>query len=155
MIEYSHIQQLIDAKNAAWRAYQDGPGTWSKLRAAREASEAVTAAKVAVRDAFAAERGWRISARSFTIDQLRTGHNVARRGDFDSHPRPIDHPEYFRLAQRPWRPVAILSHEYSPFTDVLALAARKGLIAELLPESWYSPGCCSAVLYTSRLESRP
>jgi hypothetical protein len=152
MIDYSHIVKLKDEAVIAARACQDGPQTRSKLRRALEASEAATAAKVAVRDAFAAERGWRFSAGSFTFAQLRTGSNVRRRGDYRTQAHPIDHPEYFRLAKRPWRPVAIVSHEYAPFRDALDLAAREELTAELLQESWYSPGHCNAVLYTARLE---
>ena len=148
--DYSHILRLIYARTAAWNAYSAAP-TVAELRVGREASKALDAAKAVERDAFATARGWRIT-RSFTVSQLRTGHNVARRGDYDWRPRPIDHPEYFRLDGRPWLPVAIISHEYSPFADSLALAAREGLNAELLPSSWYFPGHCNAVLYTS-LES--
>lgn len=149
--DYAHILRLIDARRAAREAYRAAP-TVAALRAAREASEALEAAKAVEREAFATSRGWRRSNRSFTVGQLRSGHNVRRWNDPGWIPTPIDHPEYFRQARCPWRPVAIVSHEYSPFASSLALAAREGLRAELLPASWYFPGQSRAVLYTASLE---
>ena len=161
MIDCSSVQQLMDTKSAAWEEYEryglsfdttkaifdggfSGP-FGATLRAAFDASAALRREQNAMSAAFAAERGWKLT-RFFSVDQLRRRSNGKRWGDgfIES---PLDHAEYFRLAQAPWRPIAILSHEYSPFTRSLELAQKYELTAELLPASWYFPGHCNAVLY--------
>ena len=59
----------------------------------------------------------------------------------------MDHVEYFRLAKRPYHPVAILSHEYGPLADSQALATEYGLTVTRLPNSWYAPDRATAALY--------
>jgi len=163
MIDCSRVQQLMDTKSAAWEEYEEyglsfdttkaifdsgfsGP-FGAALRAALDADAALRGEQKAMSAAFAAARGWRVAQRGFTINQLRDGRNVSRWHDYEFSPHPIDHPEYFRLATRPWRPIAIVSHEYSPFSESLQLARKYELTAELLPASWYYPGRCNAVLY--------
>lgn len=163
MIDCSRVQQLMDAKSVAWEDYKknglsfdstkaifdsgfSGP-FGAALRAAFDASAALRREQKATSAAFAAARGWRVARRGFTLNQLRDGRNVSRWRDYEFRPRPIDHPEYFRLATRPWRPVAIVSHEYSPFSESIDLAQKYELTAELLPASWYFPGHCNAILY--------
>lgn len=134
--EYAKIQRLLEAKHA---------GRYAELENAR----------ATVREDFASQHGWRHTTKSFTVDQLRNGHHCQHWTD-DLWPTdwpyyPIDHPDYFRVAARPWFPVAIVSHEYGAFEDSQAYAKANGLIATLLPMSWYSPEQAIAVLYTSPL----
>jgi hypothetical protein len=144
--EYAEIQRLRDAMNSACYLEQAAP-TPASRRAARAAQDELFAKRATVRNTFAAQHGWVCSARHFTIDQLRRGSTRARRRDWICYDCPMDHREYFRLAKRPWRPVAILSHEYSSFEYSQALATKYGITATLLPASWYSPDDANAVLY--------
>ncbi len=142
--EYAEILRLRDLMHSACR---EAARTPAARHAAREAQDELIAARVAMRDKFAAQHGWVYSARHFTFDQLRRGSTRAWRGDCIFRACPMDHIERFRLAKRPWRPVAILSHEYSPFEESQALAIKYGITATLLPTSWYSPDRANAVLY--------
>ncbi len=144
--EYAEIQRLRDVMNSACQV-EYAARTSAARHAARAAQIELFAARVAMRDKFAAQHGWVFAASLFTIDQLRRGSTRARRGDCIFNACPMDHREYFRLARRPWRPVAILSHEYSSFEYSQALATKYGITATLLPTSWYSPDDANAVLY--------
>lgn len=144
--EYAEIQRLLDAMNSACHV-EYAARTSAARHAARAAQHKLFAARVAMRDKFAAQHGWVYSASHFTIDQLKRGSTRARRGDWIYRACPMDHIEYFRFAKRPWRPVAILSHEYSSFEYSQALATKYGITATLLPASWYSPDDANAVLY--------
>jgi hypothetical protein len=145
--DYAEIQRLLDAMHAACGVNNVARTAATRL-AVRAARDDLIAARAQMRDNFAAEHGWIYSTRGFTIDQLRRGSTQARRGDCGFQVSPMDHVEYFRLAERPWRPVAILSHEYGSFETSLAFALERGVTATLLPESWYSPGRANAVLYS-------
>ncbi|MDA8348206.1 MAG: hypothetical protein M0038_05285 [Pseudomonadota bacterium] len=106
-----------------------------------------------VRRLFAASRGWTIG-KHFTIRMLRAGSPGRTRDDYRGeslHPV-IDHPEYFRLPVRPWRPAAILSHSYVPREQILTFAADRGLDAEFLESSWYYPGGTTAVVLTAKVQ---
>jgi hypothetical protein len=108
----------------------------------------VDVARAAMRERFAAEHCWVHSKRGFTLDQLRRGSTCRRYTDDDRFSyHPMDHVEYFRLARRPYRPVAILSHEYTSIECSQELALELGITATLLPASWYSPLHANAVLY--------
>lgn len=143
--EYAEILRLRDVMNSACQV-EYAARTSAARHATRAARHELIAARVAMRDKFAAQQGWVYSTRHFTIDQLRRGSTQARRGD-RWYAFPMDHREYFRLASRPWRPVAILSHEYSSFEYSEALAIKYGISATLLSASWYSPEDANAVLY--------
>jgi hypothetical protein len=110
------------------------------------------AVKKLAAEAFAAERGWRVSDSAFTFDQLRTGRPQRTRRDWRDgqgfagghHP---DHVQYFRAGKIP---AALVSHAYCTFEECAAFAEARGLNAELLQVSWHDPGGCIAVLFTPR-----
>ena len=143
--QYAEIQRLLDAMHSACNVEQ-AVRTPATRHTARAAQDELIAARETMRDKFAAQHGWIYSERGFTNDQLRRGSTQARRGDC-WHACPMDHREYFRLAKRPWRPAAIVSHEYSSFEYSQALATKYGITATMLPASWYSPETANAVLY--------
>ena len=104
-----------------------------------------------VRKLFAASRGWIIAKHGFSLRQLLTATHGRSWYDYRGeswHPE-IDHPEFYRLPTRPWRPAAILSHSYAPQAQLLAFAAEHGLAAEFLDQSWYYPGATTAVVFTA------
>jgi hypothetical protein len=149
---FEHILRLYDAKCATGNA-SDLVRRCAQWIAAREASQALDAARAIARENFAASHGWRVAIRPFTIAKLRAAQNIVGLDHRNYQLTPMDHTEYFRQDSRPWRPIAIVSHEYSSFEYSLALASAQGLVAELLPESWYFPGHCRAVLYTASQDS--
>jgi hypothetical protein len=144
--EYAEIQRLLDAMHAACGGHNVAR-TAAARQFVRATQDELNSARAAARGSFASKHGWVYSERAFTLDQLRRGSTQARRGDCGFRVSPMDHVEYFRLAKRPWRPVAILSHEYGLFEDSQALATEYGITAALLPTSWYSPDRAKAVLY--------
>jgi hypothetical protein len=150
--ECATILRLLEAKHAACDVDRVARTPASRY-AVCLAAEKLRAAQVAMRDDFGAQHGWVYTERDFTLDQLRRGSTQRRRDDDYAFLRPpMDHVEYFRFVKRPWRPAAILSHDYEPFESgkALALARDYGLTATLLPNSWYWPGRAIAVLYTGR-----
>jgi hypothetical protein len=144
--QYAEIQRLLDAVGVARDACAAArtPATRWALSAAQEAVEA---ARAAMRDDFAAKHGWVYSKRPFTLDQLRRGSTCHRYTDYKFSAFPMERVEHFRLAWRPYRPVAILSHEHAPIACSQKLAFEYGLTTMLLPTSWYSPQLRNAVLY--------
>ena len=150
--DFAHILRLIDAKVATGRICDRDRSRAARI-AAREASEKLDAARLIKRKVFAASRGWRMAQRPFTIAELRARHDVVRDDEYHWQLPPMDHVEYYRLDRRPWRPVAIVSHEYSDFCNSVAMASREALSAELLSASWYFPEHCRAVVYTSSRDS--
>ena len=146
--EYATILRLMQTDVSTWDTYKQAPTTRNWIRG-REATERLDNARDVLQNSFAAVRGWRHANKAFTLPQLRDGSNVPRVDDYDHIVSPMDHVEWFREANRPWRPAGIISHEYSPFEQSVLLAAQYGLVAQLLPISWYFPGSCNAVLYTA------
>jgi hypothetical protein len=145
--EYAEIQRLLDAMHTACEADRVAQ-TLDTRRAVHIAGERLRVARATVRTDFAAQHGWVCSERLFTIGELRHRSTRARRGyDSSFQLSSMDHAEYFRLAQRPWCPVAVLSHEYGSFESSVALASEQRITATLLPTSWYWPGRANAVLY--------
>jgi hypothetical protein len=144
--EYAEIQRLLDAVGVASEAYS-AARTLATRWALRETQEAVDAGRAAMRERFAAEHRWVHSNRHFTLDQLRRGSTCRRYTDYNWHAFPMERVEYFRLAWRPYRPVAILSHEHAPLHCSEALALEYGLTTMLLPGSWYAPQLRKGVLY--------
>lgn len=142
----AEIQRGLDAMHAAVSAHH-AARTFATREAVRAAKDELSAARAAKRDIFAAAHGWVYTERHFTLDQLRRGSTQRTRDDYNFSVAPMDHVEYFRLAGRPGRPVAILSHEYGPIESSYGLAVKYGLVATLLPTSWYSPERANAVLY--------
>lgn len=144
--EYAEIAARLDAMHAAVTA-ERAARTRATSEVIRAAKRELDTARTAVRARFVAEHGWLYTEQPFTIDQLRRGSTQRKRDDYAFRVSPMDHVEYFRLAGRPWHPVAILSHEYGPIESSYFLAEKYGLTATLLPTSWYSPERANAVLY--------
>ena len=104
------------------------------------------------RKLFAESRGWIVGKHGFSLRQLLTATHGRSWYDYRGecwHPE-IDHPEFYRLPRRPWRPTAILSHSYAPPAQIATFAAEHGLAAEFLEKSWYFPGATTAVVFTAR-----
>jgi hypothetical protein len=117
----------------------------------RRRGEALRAAREKVQREFAKSRGWTV-AKDFTVRMLLAGNNGKTQEDYGGgRPDYIDHPNYFREAVRPYRPIAILTHSYKRLIDVIREANRDGLATEVLPWSWYYPGACAPVLLTKRV----
>lgn len=104
------------------------------------------------RTLFAESRGWIVGKHGFSLRQLLTATHGRSWYDYRGeswHPE-IDHPEFYRLPRRPWRPAAILSHSYAPPAQIVTFAAEHGLAVEFLDASWYYPGATTAVVFTAR-----
>lgn len=106
--------------------------------------ERLRAAKV-----FARARGWRVSKRFFTPEDLRDGR--ARRDQGNRHFPEIDHAECFFDGRR--RPIALLTHSYATWEMLVTFAEAQRLSIERLPVSWYYPGGCIAALLTRKIEA--
>jgi hypothetical protein len=97
----------------------------------------------------AAARGWAVSRRAFTLQELKEG--IVRRSCPPEYEHPIiDHPDCFKLGLKT---VAIVSHTYSKWEACTEFAQLHGLNAERLDFSWYYPGGTIAVLFTCRKNS--
>lgn len=137
---------LVETAEAfrAWHAARDAGASWSDCVPLRKrADNAVArsnALKEACRQAFADSRGWRWNRKAWTADLS----NDARGS---SGARFLDHVEFFDAAGE--RKVALVTHSYAPAQEIADYAARRGLIAEKLPFSWWNPrfggGCCCVV----------
>ena len=109
------------------------------------------------RKTFAVSRGWIVAKHCFSLRQLLTATHGRSWYDYRGecwHPE-IDHPEFYRLPTRPWRPAAILSHSYAPPAQLLSFAVENGLAVEFLDASWYYPGATTAVVFTAALAGTP
>ncbi|HLQ85596.1 MAG TPA: hypothetical protein VK110_05535 [Salinisphaeraceae bacterium] len=101
---------------------------------------------------FAAKRGWRVAGRPFSTAQLLEGRHNRNDADYCgiSGLPYMDHCEYYRLPQRPYRPAAIVTHSYSTPGDIRAYANSNGFCCEFLPWSWYCPGETVAAVITAK-----
>jgi hypothetical protein len=99
---------------------------------------------------FVAERGWRLS-KPFSVAQLNRQRTKYARlngfwsaASFEPSPDTVDHPTFFSAHG----PVAAVMHTYATsFTPAYEFAARRQLIVEPLPWSWYYPRKCIAFAY--------
>lgn len=106
--------------------------------------------KTQCRDEFAKQRGW-VVGREFSTQQLKRGTRPSRQGEYPVKrvdPMVYDHVEYFR-APKTGKPVAFITHSYSPAGDIRKAVERDGLNVEWLAVSWYYPGQCTAALVTA------
>jgi hypothetical protein len=61
----------------------------------------------------------------------------------------LDHAEYFRENEKPYRAAAIVAHLYNRNAPVDQWAHERGLTATIAPRaSWYNPGGTIMVCYT-------
>tara|TARA_R110000751_G_C13610815_1_gene463398 strand:- start:285 stop:743 length:459 start_codon:yes stop_codon:yes gene_type:complete len=95
---------------------------------------------------FATERNWIVAKTDFLLEQLKDSkpRRYAHRRSF------IDHAEYLRCPDRPYRPVAIITHSYEKLEDMAEEADIAGVDIEILPWSWYLVDRCVAAIVTSR-----
>ena len=96
---------------------------------------------------FAEARGWRVSKRFFTPEDLRAGRVGREKGN--RHSPEIDHAQCFFDGFR--HPVALLTHSYAPWEQLVAFAEAQHLSIERLPVSWYNPDGCIAALLTRKI----
>lgn len=102
-----------------------------------------------LRSDLAASRGWTVASRPFSLRQLLACSNHSTVGDSCEHHYPyIDHAEYFRHSNRPYRPAAILTHAYTDAKSICDFAAEQGVHCEIMPWSWYYPEKCTASLFS-------
>lgn len=152
------LVSAFQAEQAASHAYhhakQAGHAWEDRYLALLSAVDVTQAARERVVQTFADKRGWRVSRKVFTLRQMRVGAPHRSVADFflSSDPQLFAHPYYFRHAERPYRPAAIVAHLYRTETDmpdIAAEAALLGLHAERLAFSWwYPPNGCLAICYT-------
>lgn len=146
--DFANTQQLINA-------VEDAVRSGKPRRVINMLRNELTGAQRAVRDSWADQHGWQLAKKGFTLHELRNGHHRPRWTDdlwpdgWPSHP--LDHSEFYRSAWSPHYPVALVSHGYAPFDAHLIYAKANGLIATLIPESWWDPERAIAVVYTSPL----
>ena len=109
------------------------------------------------------ERHWIIASTDFSLLQLKEARPgrfydedlyytrllINGKHEYFGHEL-IDHAEYFRLPDRPWRPSALLTHCYETPERMLKLATLAGFDIEFLPWSWYYVDNCTAALLTRK-----
>jgi hypothetical protein len=155
------INQLMAAYHLAVEVHRTAVSQSRDSRrtetAARQVSDALSAAHMQCRMDFAKERGWRLSQRAFTLAMLAHCRNHSRRAyNVEYHRSIINHPEYCRYGTSPYRPVAIITHSYAPLNDVLKYIEECGFQSEVLPWSWMHPRrCCAVVITARRTKIRP
>jgi hypothetical protein len=93
---------------------------------------------------FATARGWRLSKRFFAPEALLNGRT--RRDQGNQHFPEIDHAQCFFDGCR--HPIALLTHSYARWEQLVAFAEAQHLNIERLPVSWYNPDGCIAALLT-------
>lgn len=131
---------------------------WQRLATNHRSPEARRAEQVwrdleqQARERFAAESGWVITGRPFSLAQLRDGRAARRRDDYVERCVPhlaLDHPEYFRWPGRAAIPAGIVVHVYARnYEQCFAFAAARGLAFWPLWDSWYFPSHARAGCYT-------
>lgn len=97
---------------------------------------------------FGAARRWRLTPKPFGLLVLARGSVSSPYDDFKWPDQLVDHPFYFRRANR--RAVGVVSHLYGVPPDLAEQAAALGLAAEELDRglSWYWPGEMWPVVFT-------
>lgn len=102
-----------------------------------------------LREQFAAERGWLVTAGHLKLAAECRGdaarHFAMYRNAERFYPY-IDHPDYFTWAKAPDHPAAILTHSYAKPAELADFARQHALECEFLEWSWYHPGRCTAAL---------
>lgn len=125
-------------------------------RPARQAHMQVTTLQRSLRDRFAELNGWQLTRRQFPLAVLRDNKlhgnpDLRFEGPVGFNHDTLDHAEYFRHTEKPYRAAAIVAHLYGAKTDELnAYAKERGLVAHIAPSkmaSWYYPGGTTMVVY--------
>ena len=133
------------ASTKAWK--ENSPENRCALRGAQAA---LSDAQRRIVAEFSHEQGWQIARHIFSTAQLaqgRPGRNFP--GDYAGYDgRAIDHPDFFRLPTRPFRPAGIVVHVYLPDFEIChAYAQEWGILFEPLPWSWYYPDGTNAGVF--------
>lgn len=99
--------------------------------------------KTILAERFGVQRGWKLATTPFGLDDL-----VHRRPQRIDHKQVIDHPYYYRTPKRPYRPAAIIGHEYH--WEHGSIYYGEGYKAEIVDDypAWHWPGHCTLVLVT-------
>lgn len=148
--------ERLSALHARWEeAAWGSPRTPENRWAAHAARDELRRYRDHLRSLFAAQRSWQ-RGKWFTLLQLSEGHARRLLRHIGWQPKPqfglcaIDHPECYRINQRPYRPAGMIVHVYGPsFDPCYELAADLGIEFEPLAWSWYSPKTLAGV-YTNR-----
>lgn len=125
---------------AEQRAEEDGIGPLrheNMRRALRKAEHKFTRA-------VALERGWAMRRQGFDLSELQL---IGTQAPPRHNRWCIDHYEYMASRYRS-RPVAILTHGYAPWPEMVRYAAEIGLKVERLPFSWYYPDVTTAAIFS-------
>jgi hypothetical protein len=148
------VDSRIKEALALSKLYEHGKGKsalWHKLCVARES----------LTQELATARGWRVGKRSFTLAGLKSGATPQSRESSDLWfvaaaewcTAAIDHADFLRTKDRPYRAVAVLSHSYLTPKSIQYWADCKGLAVEFLPKSWWNSGTTAAI-FTAQQETR-
>jgi hypothetical protein len=104
---------------------------------------------------FGRSMGWILSQKDFNLRQLKNGIPAITsqplygpyENRWDGYERPIiDHPDFYRYAVKPYRPAAIITHSCCTDKDIQEWAKSVGLVATVLPESWYAAEAVAVLL---------
>lgn len=143
---------------AAWEAWRERqPETKEGRREASKRRDKFLALRKELLEKFAQERGVIVAKTSFTPRQLigkkrkAPGVLVDRdpfdRGALNFKPY-IDHPQYLRHANRPFKAAGIISHTAATQERLDLFAEKLHLTVEPLPWSWDAPELYNAYLIT-------
>jgi hypothetical protein len=148
-IDMTKITPLFKAMEAASCKlfYASGPERWRLRREYEQALAVTDAERDRLRKVFASARGWLISKRPFSLEQLRTGRmgrrSILERGVWDPA---VDHCEYYLWPDK--TPAALVSHAYVEWERCVAFARKEQLDVAQLPDSWHCPGGALAIVFT-------
>lgn len=131
-------QEYRALHKARWSSHDPARGPMQQARLEQELHKAK---REFTRDIYR-QRGWTLKKQSFAITylQLRPSDLAPRECHWC-----IDHHDYFLERSRP---VAILTHGYAPWPEMVKYAAEIGLKVERLPFSWHNPDKTTAAIFS-------
>ena len=112
---------------------------------------------------FGERHGWKLSDKAFALDELGPKHDREGSSSWWNMPGMyspglLDHPYYYREQQSPYRPAAIVAHNYKRGTaseaELFYVAAGFGIDIEEVSDfpSWYYPGATKLVVYRRQVK---
>jgi hypothetical protein len=151
-VEYPQICRLLRERNLAeqeYRGFQERGELWApSYRRFCELVVQLENAQKAARDAWATRLGWRYSAKTFNLNQLRAGRSRRCIQDFSEctpYRDPIEHVEAFKMDGQP---IGVVAHSRGPIKQLFEFAKTERPHVEVLPASWHLPGEMIAVVLT-------